>query len=121
MASASPIKAVDDFGKDESSEYLPTDVTGVQCHGKIVKNKVAEPYRAFRFPLLFDGRGIDDSWAFAQLIIDRQKWEFCDDFEKSANTYAWRGEKLGVGEKGLAIAIEDDPKLRMELEEVLFM
>jgi recombination protein RecA len=121
MNHAQPIKAADDWGKNPEREYLPNDITGIQCSGKIIKSKVAEPFRKFRFPLFFDERGILDELAFAQLLIDREKWAFSEKFEKTGNTYHYDGEKLGIGEKGIAMALIDDPRLRIQMEEELFM
>lgn len=121
MGNAQLIKAVDDWGKDPKREYLSTDVTGILCHGKVVKNKVAEPFRTFRFPLFFDSRGIDDDLAFAMLLVDREKWNYSEDFVKAGNSYSWKGTKLGVGERALAESFKDDPAMRIEMEEELFI
>jgi hypothetical protein len=120
MDSAKPIRAKDDHGKDEGREYLDNDVTGIEVSGRITKNKVAEPFRKFRFSLFFDKRGIDDSLSFTQLITDRERWRFSDRFKKEGNTFSFDDEKLGVGEAQLAEAIAEDPSLRIEMEEDLF-
>jgi|GEM_PF-3646998 len=121
MNSFQKITADKDWGKNDAREYLDEDITGIQCSGKVIKNKVAEPFRKFRFPLFFDSRGIWDELAFAQLLVDREKWRFSDDFEKDDKTFFWKGEKLGIGEKGLAKAFIESPHVRIEMEEELFM
>jgi RecA/RadA recombinase len=120
MGSATQIKASEDFGKPEE-EWLDSDITGIQCHGQLVKNKVARPWRKFRFPFYFDSRGIWKEESFAQLIVDREKWKFSDDFVREGNTYYWKGEKIGIGEKGMTIAFLKNALLLAEMEQELFM
>jgi hypothetical protein len=117
---AGPGKSLSESYVDKTREYLAGDVLGIESHGQIVKNKVAEPFTRFRFPFFFTS-GIPEEWCFAQLIIDRKKWEFENDLEKDGNTFVWKGGKLGVGEKGLTEAFLDDPSLMIEIEEALFL
>jgi recombination protein RecA len=119
MEKAKKIKAEDDV-IDLSPDVLPSDVVGIQGRGEIIKNKVAAPFRKFRFPLYFDGRGILHEQCIVQMIWDREKWNHSDDLEKSGNTLIWRGNKLGNGEKEQTRTLLDDPALAMDLEDSLF-
>lgn len=118
LGATKPIRLADAI-VDIPGEHIDSDVLGIFCKGKIDKNKLAEPFHEFRFPLLFD-RGIVWEWALAMAIIDREKWRFCEDFVKDGNTYYFHDEKLGTGEKGLAQALISDPVLAMSIEEELF-
>jgi RecA/RadA recombinase len=127
LEKATQITVEEDYGCTDT-ECLSTDVSGMQGKGQIVKNKVARPWRKFRFPFYFDARGIWYEQCLAQLIIDRQKWKFSDDLEKMSkdgkkegNTLFWRGNKVGTGEKELTMAFVEDPGLMVEMEQGLFI
>lgn len=119
MGHAKKIKAEDDI-LDSDEERIGSDVVGLSGSFDIIKNKIAAPYRKGTFPFYFDERGIWYEQSLARVIIEREKWKFNDDFELDKTTYVWKGEKLGVGEKGLTKAFLEDPSLMMEIEEGLF-
>lgn len=127
MGSSTQIKMEKDIGRTQE-EYLNEDVAGMQGKGQVVKNKVAEPWRKFRFPFYFDYRGIWDAQCFAQLVIDREKFRFSNNLERKSKkgsgegqTYFWKGKEIGKGEEGLTLAFDNDPGLRNEMEQVLFL
>jgi len=117
-------KVITDVLHDEdyyikTGDYVKKDTIGLLGQGKIVKNKLAEPFRTFRFPLMFQG-GMSDPWCFAMMLIDRDKVSVSEHFTKDGNTYYWYDDKLGIGEANLARTLAAHPDLMKEMEEELF-
>lgn len=85
-------------------------VVGNRVRCKVVKNKVAAPFRNTEFDIIFGEGGISRSsdlldTALAYGII-----------EKSGNTYSLGEKKLGVGREAARIALRDDKKLAAEIK-----
>ncbi len=66
------------------------EVVGGRTRVKVVKNKVAPPFKQTEFDLLY-GEGISYE---GELIALGDKYKI---IEKSGNTYSFQGQKLGVG------------------------
>ena len=86
------------------------EVLGRRTKVKVVKNKVAPPFRRAEFDIMF-GEGISR----AGEIIDLA--EQYDIVQKSGSWYSYDGAKLGQGRDAVKNAIADNPELAAELEE----
>ena len=88
-------------------------ILGKQTKVKIVKNKVAPPFRRAEFDIMF-GEGISRSGE----IIDLGA-EF-GIIKKSGSWYSYNDTKLGQGRDACKQVIQDNPELAEELEGLIF-
>ena len=89
-----------------------TDMTGNRTRVKVVKNKVAPPFKMVEFDLMY-GKGISKS---GELIDLGAK---ADIVEKSGAWYAYKGEKIGQGRENAKIYLEQNPKIAEEIESAI--
>lgn len=87
-------------------------IVGNEVKVKIVKNKVAPPFRIAQFRILF-GKGIDRT----QDILSCAEKEQVITIE--GRTYYYKKQKLGVGEKNTVEALIESPMIREEIEKEL--
>lgn len=85
------------------------EVIGNQTRVKIVKNKVAPPFRNVEFDIIY-GEGISK---LSELIDLGAKAEIV---EKSGSWYAYNGEKLGQGKENAKQYLKDNPDIAQEIE-----
>lgn len=85
-------------------------VVGNHVRVKIVKNKVAPPFRQAEFDILFD-EGISRSSNLIDLAVETQV------FEKSGSWLIYHGEKLGQGKDAARLFLKENPKLLNEIED----
>ena len=84
-------------------------IIGNSTRVKVVKNKVAPPFKVIEFDLMY-GKGISKS---GELIDLGSK---ADIVEKSGAWYAYKGEKIGQGRENAKIFLEKNPKIAAEIE-----
>ena len=82
---------------------------GNRVKAKVVKNKVAPPFRQAEFDIMF-GEGISQE---GELIDYGVKLDIVD---KSGAWFSYGPGKLGQGKENAKQALKDDPKLRDEIE-----
>ena len=87
-----------------------SDIYGNRVRCKVVKNKVAPPFKTAEFDLLY-GKGICKTNEIIDLGVTLGV------IEKSGAWFAYDGQRLGQGKDKARIAIESDPSLLAELEE----
>ena len=85
------------------------EVVGSETRVKVVKNKVAPPFRQTEFQIMY-GTGI---YRMGEVIDLGVKLNLID---KSGAWYAYNGEKIGQGKKNAATYIEENPQLAKEIE-----
>ena len=85
-------------------------VIGNRVNVKIVKNKVAAPYRSCKVELIF-GQGISAEHELAQLAVD---YGF---IEKSGSWFSYQGERLGQGISAVYDFLKNNPEAKEKLEE----
>ncbi|MBI3261511.1 recombinase RecA [Candidatus Berkelbacteria bacterium] len=78
-------------------------VIGSHVRAKVVKNKVAPPFRTAEFDILY-GEGISRGGELIDLGVALGV------IEKSGSWFAFKGAKLGQGREGAREALKQDPK-----------
>lgn len=85
------------------------EVYGRKTKVKIVKNKVAPPFKRAEFDIMF-GEGISRSSEILDLAVD------LDIVTKSGSWFSYEGSKLAQGREAAKSVIDDNPELADELE-----
>ena len=85
------------------------DIIGSQTRVKIVKNKVAPPFKIIDFDIMY-GEGISNTGELLDLGIKANV------VEKSGSWFAYNGEKLGQGRENAKIFLRDHPDVALEIE-----
>ncbi len=86
------------------------DVYGNHVKCKIVKNKVAPPFRVAEFDILY-GTGISRSGEVLDFAIAY------DVIKKSGSWFSYNGERIGQGKENVRKLIEGNPEMMAEIEE----
>ncbi len=87
-------------------------VIGNQTRVKVVKNKVAPPFRKAEFDIMF-GEGISRSGEIIDLGVDKGI------IKKSGSWFSYQETKLGQGRDAAKKTISDNPELAEELEALI--
>jgi len=85
-------------------------VVGGRTRVKIVKNKVAPPFREAEFDVMY-GEGISREGDLLDLAVDRKI------VEKSGTWFAFGGERLGQGRENVKQFLKDNPAIARGIEE----
>ncbi|MFH0933852.1 MAG: recombinase RecA [Pseudomonadota bacterium] len=85
-------------------------VMGGRIRVKIVKNKVAPPFREAEFDMMY-GEGISRTGDLLDLAVDRRI------IEKSGAWFAFGGERLGQGRENAKQFLKDNPAIFKTIEE----
>ncbi len=89
------------------------EIIGNQTRVKVVKNKVAPPFRKAEFDIVF-GEGISHSGEIIDLGAE------LGIIKKSGSWYSYNDTKLGQGRDASKQMIQDNPELAEELEGLIF-
>ncbi|MDR0333055.1 MAG: recombinase RecA [Dysgonamonadaceae bacterium] len=89
------------------------DVLGNLTKVKVVKNKVAPPFRKAEFDIMY-GEGISRPGEIIDLGAD------LNIIKKSGSWYSYNDTKLGQGRDAAKSTIKDNPELAEELEKLIF-
>ena len=87
-----------------------TEVVGNRTKVKVVKNKVAPPFREAEFDIMY-GQGISKSGETLDLAVK------LDIVNKSGAWFSYNGERLGQGRDNVKIYFEEHPELMAEIDE----
>jgi len=85
------------------------EVIGNETKVKVVKNKVAPPFREARFDILY-GEGISREGEVVELGVEHKI------VEKSGAWYSYKGEKIGQGKDKTREFLREHPALAVEIE-----
>jgi recombination protein RecA len=77
---------------------------------KIVKNKVAPPFREAEFDVMY-GEGISREGDLLDLAVDKRI------VEKSGTWFAYSGERLGQGRENAKTFLRENPETFKKIEE----
>ncbi len=86
------------------------DVIGSHVRVKVVKNKVAPPFKQAEFDIMY-AEGISHT----SLLVDIGAEAGI--IEKSGAWYSYQGQKIGQGRENAKLYLKDNPKLMGEIEE----
>lgn len=86
------------------------DILGSRTRVKVVKNKIAPPFRQAEFDIVF-GKGISKVGEILDIGVAHNV------VDKSGAWYSYRGEKLGQGRENVKTFLLDHPAIANELEE----
>ncbi|WP_277810824.1 recombinase RecA [Chromohalobacter canadensis] len=85
------------------------EVTGNETRVKVVKNKVAPPFRQAEFQILY-GKGIYHAGEVIDLGVQQGL------VDKAGAWYSYQGSKIGQGKANAAQFLEDNPAIMEEIE-----
>lgn len=86
------------------------DVIGNQVKVKVVKNKLAPPFKNVEFPIIY-GKGISKMDILINFAVDNNI------IDKRGSWYSYEGEKLGQGTERAKAFILEKPEMLKEIEE----
>lgn len=85
------------------------EFVGNRVRIKVVKNKVAPPFKEAEFDIMF-GQGISKEGDILDLAVD------CNVINKSGSWYAYNGEKIGQGRENAKQYLKEHPEIRDDVE-----
>jgi recombination protein RecA len=94
---------------DIRRKEILTDNAGIRVKVKVVKNKIAAPFKAVMLDILF-GSGIDQIGCMVDAAVD------LDIIERRGSWYAYQGENVSQGRQNLITLLKNGGKLFDDLE-----
>lgn len=91
---------------------LGEDIVGNRTRVKIVKNKVAPPFKMAEFDIMY-GKGISREGDILDSAVDRKI------VEKSGSWYSFKGEKIGQGRENVKSYLLEKPEITEEIYNLL--
>ena len=88
------------------------EVVGNQTRVKVVKNKMAPPFKQAEFEILY-GEGISREGELIELGVTGNL------VEKSGAWYSYNGERMGQGKENVRQFLKDNPDIAVEIERKL--
>ena len=85
------------------------DVIGARTRVKVVKNKVAPPFKQAEFDIMY-GTGISREGDILDLGVDN------DIIEKSGSWFSYKGERVGQGRENAKQYLKEHPEITNEVE-----
>jgi len=85
------------------------DVSGSRVRVKIVKNKMAPPFRQAEFDIMF-AEGISKTGELVDLGVDKRV------IEKSGAWYSYKGERIGQGREAARDFLKNNPGIARDIE-----
>tara|TARA_B100001113_G_scaffold168931_1_gene138198 strand:- start:171 stop:1172 length:1002 start_codon:yes stop_codon:yes gene_type:complete len=98
-----------DIRKSTQLKDAEGGVLGNKTRVKIVKNKVAPPFKTAEFDIMY-GEGISKTGEILDIGVE------LDIIEKSGSWFSYGGSKLGQGRDSVKSILKDNPELMEELE-----
>jgi recombination protein RecA len=86
------------------------EVVGNRTRVKVVKNKVAPPFRQAEFDIMY-GKGISREGSLLDIAVDEEI------VKKSGAWYTYEGEQIGQGRENVKNFLTENPDLVMEIQE----
>jgi recombination protein RecA len=87
-----------------------TDIVGNRTKIKVVKNKVAPPFRTAEVDIMY-GEGISQVGEIIDIGAE------LDIVEKSGSWYSYEGERLGQGRENAKQFIKENPDIKLEIQQ----
>ena len=86
------------------------EVVGNRTRVKVVKNKVAPPFREAEFDIVY-GKGISKEGNILDIAVN------LDIIEKSGSWFSYNGERIGQGRENVKKYLSENPEVVAEVEE----
>jgi recombination protein RecA len=86
------------------------EVVGNRTRVKVVKNKVAPPFKQAEFDIMY-GRGISREGSLLDIAVD------LDIVKKSGAWYTYEGEQLGQGRENAKTFLGENPEVMVEVQD----
>ena len=86
-----------------------TDLVGNRTRAKIVKNKVAPPFKIAEFDIMY-GEGISNEGTVLDIASELEV------INKSGSWFSYKGERLGQGRENVKKLLKEKPDLLKEIE-----
>lgn len=86
------------------------EVMGTRTKVKVIKNKVAPPFREAEFDIIY-GKGISNEGCVLDLAVN------LDIVDKSGAWYSYNGQKIGQGRENAKTYLANNPEILKEIEE----
>ena len=86
------------------------EVVGNRARVKVVKNKVAPPFREAEFDIVY-GKGISKEGNILDIAVN------LDIIEKSGSWFSYNGDRIGQGRENVKKYLIDNPEIAKEVEE----
>lgn len=86
------------------------EVKGNRVRVKVIKNKVAPPFREAEFDIVY-GEGISKAGNILDMAVN------LDIIEKSGSWFSYNGERIGQGRENVKKYLKDNPKMLEEVED----
>ncbi|MBN2897908.1 MAG: recombinase RecA [Clostridia bacterium] len=87
-----------------------TEVIGNRVKVKVVKNKVAPPFKTAEFDIMY-GEGISTSGSILDSAVNAEI------IKKAGAWFSYEGEKLGQGRQNVKVYFEENPAVMAEIEQ----
>ncbi len=87
-----------------------TDIVGTRSRVKVIKNKVAPPFKQVEVDIIY-GKGISKISEVIDIAVDKGI------VEKSGSWYSYEGEKIGQGKENVKLYLEENVDLAKEIED----
>ena len=84
-------------------------VSGNRARVKVIKNKLAPPFRQAEFDIMF-GEGISKAGEVLDLAVEKEI------MKKSGSWYSYNGGNIGQGKDSVVTLLRDNEELMQELE-----
>lgn len=89
-----------------------TEVVGNRTKVKVVKNKVAPPFRTAEFDIIY-GEGISTEGTLLDMAVDR------DIIHKSGAWFSYEDQRIGQGRDNARIYLRDNPEVAAKIDKVI--
>ncbi|MEG0901656.1 MAG: DNA recombination/repair protein RecA, partial [Clostridia bacterium] len=91
---------------------IGTEVVGNRTKVKVVKNKVAPPFRIAEFDIIY-GEGISTEGTLLDMAVDR------DIIHKSGAWFSYEDQRIGQGRENARQFLKDNPEIAKKIDKII--
>ena len=89
-----------------------SEVIGYRTKVKVVKNKVAPPFKVAEFDIIY-GEGISTEGTLLDMAVDR------DIIHKSGAWFSYKDQRIGQGRENARLFLKDNPEIAAEIDKII--
>ena len=89
-----------------------SEVIGNRTKVKVVKNKVAPPFKVAEFDIIY-GEGISTEGTLLDMAVDR------DVIHKSGAWFSYKDQRIGQGRENARLFLKDNPDIAAEIDKII--